>query len=73
MNLIEIKQHIFNFISMHETQISNDMKKRDENIKITFTTFGNLAGCRALYDIIKIFDDDMKSNIVDMMRNKRVV
>jgi hypothetical protein len=53
--------------------ISNDMNKRDENIKPRFTTFGNKAGCRAVHDILDMLDDDTKINVLKMMRNKRVL
>jgi hypothetical protein len=69
---MDIKEEIFNFISTHEAQVSHDMDKKDENIKVTFTTFGNRAGCRAVYDVIQMLEDDMKLKVVDMMRNKRV-
>jgi hypothetical protein len=70
---MEIKQEIFNFVSIHEMIISNDMNKRDENIKPRFTTFGNKAGCRAVHDILDMLDDDTKINVLKMMRNKRVL
>lgn len=56
---MDIKEEIFNFISTHEAQVSHDMNKKDENIKVRFTTFGNRAGCRAVYDVIQMLDDDM--------------
>ena len=70
---MDIKEEIFNFISTHETQVSRDMKSKDENIDVRFTTFGNRAGCRAVYDVIQMLDDDMKLKVVDMMCNKRIV
>jgi len=70
---VNIKEEIFNFISTHEAQVSHDMNKKDENIEVRFTTFGNRAGCRAVYDVIQMLGDDMKLKVVDMMRNKRVV
>ena len=70
---MDIKEEIFNFISTHEVQVSRDVKSKDENIDVRFTTFGNRAGCRAVYDVIQMLDDDMKLKVVDMMRNKRIV
>lgn len=70
---MDIKEEIFNFISTHEAQVSHDMNKKDENIKVSFTTFGNRAGCKAVYDIIQMLDDGMKLKAVEMMRNKRVL
>ena len=70
---MDIKEEIFNFISAHEAQVSRDMKKKDDEINVRFTTFGNRAGCRAVYDVIEMLDDDMKLKVVEMMRNKRVV
>ena len=70
---MDIKEEIINFISTHEAQVSYDMNKKDENIKVNFTTFGNRAGCRAVYDIIQMLDDDMKLKVVEMMRVKRVI
>lgn len=70
---MDIKKEIFNFISTHEAQVSKDMNEKDGNIKVRFTTFGNRAGCRAVYDVIQMMDDDMKLKVVEMMRNKRVL
>ena len=70
---MDIKEEIFNFISTHEAQVSRDVKSKDEDIDVRFTTFGNRAGCRAVYDVIQMLDDDMKLKVVDMMRNKRIV
>lgn len=72
MEQIKIKEEICTFISTHESQISYDMKKRDENIKVNFTTFGNRAACKAVYDIIDMLDDDMKTKVVQMMKDKKV-
>ena len=65
-----IKQEIFNFISKHEVIISHEMD--NENVEAKFTTFGNRAGCRAIYEIIELLDEDMKIKIVEMMKNKRI-
>lgn len=70
---MDIKEEIFNFISTHEAQVSHDIHKKDKNIKVRFTTFGNRAGCKAVYDVIQMLDDDMKLKVVEMMRSKRVL
>lgn len=70
---MNIKEEIFNFISTHESIVSNDMRNRDENIDVKFTTFGNRAGCKAVYDIIQMLDNDMQLKVVQMMRDKRVL
>lgn len=70
---MDIKEEIFNFISTHEAQVSRDMKKKDENIPVRFTKYGNRVGCKAVYDVIQMLDDDMKLKVVEMMRNKRVL
>ena len=70
---MNIKEEIFNFISKHEVQVSNDMNEKDENIKVRFTKFGTRVGCRVVYDVIEMLDDDIKLKVVDMMRNKRVI
>ena len=70
---MDIKEEIFNFISTHEAQVSRDMRKKDDDIDVRFTTFGNRAGCKAVYDVIEMLDEDMKLKVVEMMRNKRVV
>ena len=44
-----------------------------KTLKLGLTTFGNRAGCRAVYDVIQMLDDDMKLKVVEMMRNKRVL
>lgn len=69
---MNIKEEIFNFISTHESQISYDMSKKDENIEVRFTTFGNRAACKAIYDIIQMLDDETKLKVIEMMRNKHV-
>lgn len=70
---MEIKNKIFDFISTHEAIVSNDMRNKDENINVRFTTFGNRAGCNALYDIISLLDDNAKSKVIAFMDNKRVM
>lgn len=70
---MNIKEEIFNFVSIHESIVSNDMRNRDENIDVRFTTFGNRAGCKAVYDIIQMLDNDMQLKVVQMMRDKRVL
>lgn len=70
---MDIKEEIFNLISTHESIVSNDIRNRDEDIDIRVTTFGNRAGCKALFDVIEMLDDDMKLKVLDMMSNKRVV
>lgn len=70
---MNIKKEIFKFISIHESIVSNEMRNRDENIVVHFTTFGNRAGCGAVYDIIQMLDDDMKLKVIEMMKNKRVL
>lgn len=67
-----IKEEIFNFISTHESIIAHDMHQRDENIDVRFTTFGNRAGCKALYDVITMLDDDTKAKVLEMMKNKKI-
>jgi len=69
---MDINKEIYDFVSTHEAIISNEMKNRDENIKVHFTTFGNRAGCRAIKDIIDLVDDDTKLKIFEMMKNKRI-
>jgi len=73
IKIMDIKEEIFNFISTHEAQVSVDMKKKDDQIEVSFTTFGNRAGCRALYDVISMLDDQTRSKVLTMMKNKRVV
>ena len=70
---MNIKEEIFNFISKNEAIVSHEMKEKDENIKVNFTTFGNLAGCRAVYDVIKMLDQDTKFKVLEMMKNKKVI
>jgi hypothetical protein len=67
-----IKEKIFNFISTHEAQVAHDMKQKDEMVDVRFTTFGNRASCKALYEVIQMLDEDMKLKVVEMMKNKRV-
>jgi hypothetical protein len=69
---MNIKEEIFNFISSHEAQVSHDMKQKDDMIEVRFTTFGNRAGCKALYEVIQMLDEDMKLKVVEMMKNRRV-
>jgi hypothetical protein len=69
---MNIKEEIFHFISVHEAIIAHEIHERDENIEIKFTTFGNKAGCKALYDVIQMLDDDTKIKVLEMMKNKRV-
>lgn len=48
------------------------MKQRDDMINVRFTTFGNHAARKALYEVIEILDEDMKLKVVEMMKNRRV-
>jgi hypothetical protein len=70
---MDIKEEVFKFISTHESIISNEMRNRDEDITVRFTTFGNRAGCRAINEIIELLDDDTKLKVIEMMKNKRVI
>lgn len=72
MFIMNIKKEIFNYISKHEAQVSHDMKKKDDSIDVRFTTFGNRAGCKALYEVIQLLDEDMKLKVVEMMKNKKI-
>lgn len=67
-----VKEEIYNFVSKHEQIVSNDMKKVDENINVSFTKHGNRAACKALYEVISVLHDDTKSSVRQMMVNKRV-
>lgn len=67
---MDIQEEIQDFISTHECIISNKM--RDKGIDAKFTTFGSLAGCRALKEVIELLDDDTKLKVIEMMKNKRV-
>lgn len=69
---MDIKEEIFNFISKHEAQVSIDMKKVDDNIDVRFTKFGNRAGCKALYEVMDMLDEDTKLKVVEMMKNRRI-
>jgi hypothetical protein len=69
---MDIKEEIFKFISTHESIVSNEMRDRDEDIKVRFTTFGNRAGCRAINEVIELLDEDTKLKVIEMMKSKRV-
>jgi len=70
---MDIKEEMFNFISTLEAQVSYDMKQKDDMIDVRFTTFGNRAGCKALYEVILMLYEDMKLKIVEMTKNRRVI
>jgi hypothetical protein len=70
---MDIKEEIFKFISTHEAIVSNDIRNRDEDVKVRFTRFGNKAGCEAVHDILKLLDEDTQSKVIEMMRKKRVI
>jgi hypothetical protein len=70
---MDIKEEIFNFISTHEAQVSHDMRKKDDLNIIRFTTFGTRAGCKALYEVIELLDEDTKLKVVQMMQSRRVL
>lgn len=69
---MDLKEEIFNFISTHESQVSHDMKQKDDMIDVRFTSFGNRAACKALYEVIQILDEDVKLKVLEMMKNRRV-
>jgi len=68
----DLKDNIFRFISTHESKIANDMNNRDGDINVRFTTFGNRAGCKAVYDVISMLDEETADKVIEMMKNKRV-
>jgi hypothetical protein len=70
---MDIKEHIFSFVSTHEAIISNNLRNRDSEIKARFTTFGNKAACSAIYDIIEILSEDEKTKVIEMMKSKPVI
>jgi hypothetical protein len=70
---MDIKEEIFNFVSTHEAQVSHDMRKKDDLNIIRFTTFGTRAGCKALYEVIELLDEDTKLKVVQMMQSRRVL
>jgi hypothetical protein len=69
---LDIREEIFAFLSRHESSLSREVKKVDDSIEVRFTTFGNRAGCRAVYDVIQILDDDTKKKVIEMMRSKEL-
>jgi hypothetical protein len=71
-NMVNVKAEIFKFISTHESQVSHDIKDRDDSIDVRFTTFGNRAGCKAVYEIIEMLNEDVKLEVIEMMKSKRV-
>lgn len=68
-----LEEQIYKFISRHEAQLTTDIKAKDDDIEVRFTTFGSRAGCRAVYEIIQMLDDDMKLKVVEMMKNKMIL
>lgn len=70
---MDIGDEIYKFISIHEAQVSNDIKKHDTDFRVTFTTHGSRAGYNAVYEIIKMLDYDTQLKVIEMMRNKRVL
>lgn len=66
----EIKEQIYHFISKHEILISDEAKKNNKDAR--FTSYGNKAGLRAIYEIMEMMDDDMKSKVLEMMKNKKL-
>jgi len=69
---MDIKEEIYNFISKHEAQLSCDLKNKDEDIEVRFTRFGNRAGCRALYDVMQMLDEDTQYKVIEMMKKFRI-
>lgn len=67
---MDIKEQIFYYISTLESQVSYDMKKKDDSIDVRFTTFSNKAGCKAVYEIIESLDEETKSKVLEMMKNR---
>lgn len=67
-----IKEHIHDFISRHEAMVSDKVKNNNQDINVRFTNFGNYAARNALYDVIKILDDNTKLKVIEMMKNKYI-
>jgi hypothetical protein len=64
------KEIIYKFVSKHEVGVSNDMRYEDKHVR--FTTFGTIAGCRAVNEILQMLDNDTKVKVIEMMQNKRI-
>lgn len=71
MDTKEIKKEINTFVSLHEIIISEIEKIKNEDTNVHFTTFGSRAASNALYDVIKMLDDDTKIKVIEMMRELR--
>lgn len=70
---MDTSEIIHNFVSTHEAIVSNDLRNRDSEIQVRFTTFGNRAAFKAITDIIKVLSEDEKVKVLEMMNSKRVI
>lgn len=68
---MDIKKEIFNFVSMHEAKVCRTIAKQNADIQVRFTTFGNLAACNALFDIIQVLDPDDQQKVIELMKTKK--
>jgi hypothetical protein len=68
---IDVNKEISDFIGTHESIISREMLERDEDIRISYTTWGHRAGCRAVNDILQLLDEETKLKVMVFMKNKR--
>ena len=71
--MIDIRDTIHDYVSTHECEVSNGVHNRDENIKVTFTRFGNRAAQKALIEVVDMLDEETQKKVVDMMNNRRVI
>lgn len=58
------------FISTHEILISQESRDTDKPSK--FTIYGNLAGYRAVQEVVDMLDYDTKEKVLDMIKNRDV-
>lgn len=72
METNKIKESIHSFVATHQCIVTRKAKERDEDLRVTFTNWGDSSACKALFEVISICDEATQKRIVEMMDNRRV-
>lgn len=69
----ELNDIIYDYVSTHEVIETNRVRKKDEDIPVRFTKFGNRSSCKSIREIISLLDDKNKKKVLFHMDNRRVL
>ena len=65
-----LDETIHDYVAVHEKIIGEQAHKRDENLDVRFTRWGNTVARRCLKEVIAVCDEETKEKIIKMMNEK---